>query len=113
MDYPAAGGRGVDPIATILRQRPSSPNAEDESGFKAKEAGSMVARQQREGKRRERKIRKSTDKNGAAKRGQTAYEEEKQKSIYFLATAGVLSRPLVRLKPNLSLQVIARGFSRL
>ena len=60
----AAGGGGVDPIAKILWRRPSSPDAGDESGFEAKEAGSMVARRRQEGERRERKTGKSTDKNG-------------------------------------------------
>ena len=67
MDYPAAGGRGVDPIAVILRRRPSSPNGGDESGFEAKEAGSMVARRKQESEMRERKTRNRTEKNGAAK----------------------------------------------
>ena len=81
MDYPAAGGRGVDPIAVILRRRPSSPNGGDESGFEAKEAGSMVARRQREGERREQATRKPTEKNGAAKQGQAADEEKIKKGM--------------------------------
>ena len=73
---PAAGGGGVDPIAAVLRRRPSSPDGRDESGFEVKEAGSMVARRRQEGERRERNTRKSTGKNGAAKRGQTRYKEK-------------------------------------
>ena len=46
---PAAGGSGVDPIAAILRQRPSSPDIRGELGFKAKEEGSMAERRRREG----------------------------------------------------------------
>ena len=46
-------------------------------GFEAKEAGSMVVRRRREGERRERKTRKSDDKNGAAMRGKTVNEEKK------------------------------------
>ena len=45
----AAGGGGVDLIAARLRWRPSSPDAVDNSGFEAKEAGSMVARRRWEG----------------------------------------------------------------
>ena len=41
----------------------------------------MLARQRREGEKRERNTRKSTDKNGAAKQGQTADEEKKQKGV--------------------------------
>ena len=41
----------------------------------------MVAEQHWEVKIRERKKRKSTDKNGAAKQGQTADEEKKQKGV--------------------------------
>ena len=75
-DNPAAGGSRVDPIAVILRRRPSIPDAGDESGLYAKEAGSMVARRRSEGGRRKRKTRNLTDKNGAAKQGQTADEEK-------------------------------------
>ena len=53
----------------------------------------MVARRQWEGERRKRKIRKSTDKNSATKRGQTA-EEEKKKKVDCVATAGVVPRLL-------------------
>ena len=35
----------------------------------------MVARRQREGERREQATRKPTEKNGAAKQGQTEYKE--------------------------------------
>ena len=45
----SAGGGGVDRIAVRLWQIPSSPDAGGESGFKAKGAGSMVARLRREG----------------------------------------------------------------
>ena len=75
-EYPTAGSSGVDPIAAILRKIPYIPNRGDESGFEAKETGSMVARRRRKAERRERKTRKLTDKNGAAKRGQTADEEK-------------------------------------
>ena len=64
---PAAGGGGVDPISERFRRRPSSPDAGDELGFKAKVSGSMVLRRRQGGERRKRKTRKSTDKNGAAK----------------------------------------------
>ena len=111
-EAPAAAGGGVNPIAIILRQRPSIPNGGDESEFEAKEAGSMVARRRREGERRERKTRKSTGNNGAAVRGQTA-DEEGEKVGDFMATAGVVPRPLVRQNSALSLQVIGRGFARL
>ena len=74
---PAAGGGRVDLIAVILRWGPSIPNARDESGFEAKKAGIMVERRQREGERRKRKTRKSTDKNGVAKQGHTADEDKK------------------------------------
>ena len=69
---PSAGGGGVDPIAPILWKRPSIPSRRDELGFEAKEAGSIVARRRQEGERWDWKTRKPTDKNGAAKRGQTA-----------------------------------------
>ena len=55
-----------------------------------------------------RKTSKLTDKNGAAIRGQTEDEEKKQKRGDFVATAGVVPRPLVRQKPTLSLQVSTR-----
>ena len=45
----SAGGGRVDSIAVRLRQRPSSPDAGGESGFEAKDAGSMVARLRQEG----------------------------------------------------------------
>ena len=45
----SAGGGRVDSIAVRLRQRPSSPDAGGELGFKSKGAGSMVARLRREG----------------------------------------------------------------
>ena len=70
----------------------------------------MIERRRREGVRRERKTRKSTDKNGAAKQGQTADKEKKM--CDFVATAGLVPRPLVRQNPILSLQVIARGFAQ-
>ena len=66
-ENPAAGGGGVDPIDARLRQRPSIPNVGDESGFKAKGEGSMVARRRQEGEIRERKTRQLTEENGAAK----------------------------------------------
>ena len=44
-----AGGGGVEPIAVRLRRRPSRPDAGGESGFKAKDAGSMAARLRWEG----------------------------------------------------------------
>ena len=44
-----AGGGGVDLIAVILRQRPSSPDARGELSFGAKDAGSMVTRLRQEG----------------------------------------------------------------
>ena len=74
----------------------------------------MVARRRQEGKiregeRPERKTRKPTDKNGAAKRGQTADEDKKQKMEDFVATAGVVPRLLVRKNFALSLQVSAGG----
>ena len=104
---PAAGGGGVDPIAAKLRRRPSIPNAGGKSVFKAKEAGSMVARRRREGQRQERKTRKSTENNCAAMRGKTADKEEK-KRYDSVATAGIVPCPLIRQKPTLSLQVSAR-----
>ena len=115
---PAAGGGGVDPIAAILWRRASSPGAGEKLGFEAKEAGIMVARRRQEGKiregeRPERKTRKPTDKNGAAKRGQTAEEDKKQKMEDFVATAGVVPRLLVRKNFALSLQVSAGGVYRL
>ena len=73
---PAAGGDWFNPIAAILWQRPSSPNAGDKSGFEEKEAGSMVARQWQEGQSQERNTRKSTEKNGTAEKGQTADEKK-------------------------------------
>ena len=45
----SAGGGGVDPIAVRLWQIPSSPDAGGESGFEAKDSGSMVARLRWEG----------------------------------------------------------------
>ena len=66
---PAAGGGGVDQIATILRQRPYIPNDRDELVLEAKEEGSMVVMCQREGEKRKQKIRKPTDKYSAAQRG--------------------------------------------
>ena len=77
----AAGGGGVDPIAAILQRRPSIPDGGDDLGLEAKEAGSMVARRRREGERRDRKTRKSTGKNDAAKRGQTDDEERNKKGL--------------------------------
>ena len=68
-EYPAVGGGGVDPIAVILWRRPSNPDGGDESGLEANEVGRMVKRRRREVERRERKTRKLTDKNNAAKRG--------------------------------------------
>ena len=47
----------ANPIAAILRQRPSRPDGGDELDFEAKEAGSMVARQRKEGERRKQKTR--------------------------------------------------------
>ena len=64
---PAAGGGGVDLISARFRQRPFSPDARDELGFKAKVSGSMVSRRRQGGERRKWNTRKSTDKNGAAK----------------------------------------------
>ena len=78
---PSAGGGKLDPIAAILRQRPSIPNRGNKSGFEANESGSMVERRQREGERRERKTRKSTDKNDTANRGQTAAEEKNKEGV--------------------------------
>ena len=66
----------------------------------------MVARQQKEDERRERKSWESTDKNGAAKRGQTSDKEKKK--VDFVATAGVVLRPLFQQKQTLSLQVSTR-----
>ena len=47
---PTAGGGRVNQMAVILRQRPSSPDRGDKSGFEKNEAGSMVMRQIQEGK---------------------------------------------------------------
>ena len=66
---PTAGGGRVVPIAAIFQRRTSIPDDGYESGLEAKEEGNMVTRQQREGKRRKRETRNSTDKNGAAKQG--------------------------------------------
>ena len=110
---PAAGGGGVDPIAAILQRRTSNPNAGEELGFEAKEAGSMVAMQRQEGERREQKPRNLIEKNGVAKQGQTADKEKKQKNDDFGATAGVVPHQLFRQKPILSLQVSAWGFALL
>ena len=41
---PAAGSGRVDPIAAILWRRYYSPDGGDKLGFKAKEAGIIVAR---------------------------------------------------------------------
>ena len=46
-EYPVAGVGGVDPVAARLWRRPSIPDAEDESGLEAKEAGSMMAKRRR------------------------------------------------------------------
>ena len=81
MEYPSARGGGVNPIAAILRQRPSSPNSGDELGLEVKESGTIVARQQQEGGRRKQKTRNSTDNNGAAKRGQTADEDKNKQRL--------------------------------
>ena len=107
---PSKGGGGVNPVAVIFRRTPSIPDAGYESGFEAKEAGSMLARRQREGKRRERNTKKSTEKNSASKRGQTADDEKNKKRGDFVATAGVVPCPLVQQNPALSLQVVAWGF---
>ena len=74
---PTFGGGRVAPIAAILWRRPSRPYAGDKLGLYANEAGNIVARQCRKGRRHERKTRKLTDKNGAAKQGQKADEEKK------------------------------------
>ena len=73
----ASGGGGVNPIAVIFWQRPSSLDAGDKSWFEAKEPGRMVVRQKQEGEMQDRKTRKLTDKNGAAKQGHTADEGKK------------------------------------
>ena len=105
---PVEGGGTVDPISAILRRRPSSPYAGDESGLEAKKAGIMVARQRREGKMRERKTRKSTAKNGAAKRGQTVDEEEKNGMISWPRQASYLACWSNKIPPCLSRS--SRGF---
>ena len=89
---PSAVGGGVDPIAVILRKRPSIPSRRDELGFEAKEAGSIVARRRQEGERWDRKTRKPTDKNSAVKQGQTADEEEKKGVISWPRQASYLAR---------------------
>ena len=99
-DDPAAGGGGVDPISSRLRRRSSIPDVRYESGLKAKEAGSMVERRRREG-------RKFTGKYIAAKQVQTA-DEEKNKKVDFMAVAVVIPHPLVQKKPTLFLQVYTR-----
>ena len=53
----------------------------------------MVARRRWEGESRERKRRKSTADNGAAKQGQTAEEDKKQKRGDLVATTGVVPCP--------------------
>ena len=73
----------------------------------------MVVRKRQEGERWEQNTRKFTDKNGAAKRGQTADEEKKLRRGDFVATASVVLRPLVRQNPALSFLFIARGFAPL
>ena len=70
----------------------------------------MVVGRRQEGEKKEQKTRNSTDNNGAAKQGQTADKEKKQKRGYFVATACVVPRPLVRQNPDLSLQVSAHDF---
>ena len=99
----SAGGGGVNQITARLRRRPSSPNKGDTSGFEAKEAGSMVAGRRQEGERWERKIRKLTDKNGAAKQGQTANREKKQKGLIpWTRQALYLARWSYKIPPCLS-----------
>ena len=93
----------VSPIAAILRQRPSSPDAGDKSGLYAKEAGNVVVRQRRKFRRRKRKTNKLTDKNGAAKQEQTADEDIKQKRLIMWPWhASYLTRWSDRNQPSLS-----------
>ena len=99
---PAAVGGRVDPIAHILLWRPSIPKAGDEFIFESKEAGSMVARRWWEGESQKQKTRKSTDKNGAAKRGQTADEEKNKKLISWPRQASYLTCWFNKKQPCLS-----------
>ena len=93
---PAAEGSRVGLISARLCQRKNSPDVRYESGLEAKEAGKMVAMQRRKGRRRKWKTKKSSDKNGATKRGQKVNEEIKQQNVDYVATACIVPHPLVR-----------------
>ena len=95
-EYPTSCGGGFALIAAILQHIPSSPDAGDKSGLDAREAGKMVAMQRRKGRRRKWKTKKSSDKNGATKRGQKVNEEIKQQNVDYVATACIVPHPLVR-----------------
>ena len=113
---PASGGGGVSPIAARLRWIPSGPDSRDDSGLEVKEASNMVEKLRREGCRRKWNMRDSTEKNGAAKQGQTEDERKKgwlhgcgrRQKVRCVAAAGVVPSPLVRHKPTVFLQVNTR-----
>ena len=113
---PATGGVRVAPISANLWWIPYIPEAKDESGLEVKEASNMVEKLRREGFRRKRNMRDSTEKNGAAKQGHTEDEKKKgwlhgcgrRQKVRCVAAAGVVPSPLVRHKPTVFLQVNTR-----
>ena len=104
---PAAGGDRVNPIAARLRRRYSIPNAGHELGLEAKEERSMVERRQCEGGRRSRRQGSQLTRMSWSSKGRQRTRRN-TKNIDYVATAGVVPRPLVKQKPTVSLQFNAR-----